>query len=86
MSAGTGRQNIIILFWKYQFHFWEYINGNQTLILDSHRPFIAVYNMKLLVDLLYKYSMWISQEEGLEQEGGEREQELRHSQRLLQCV
>ncbi len=37
---GTGRQNIIILFWKLQLHFWENINGNQTLILDSHRPFI----------------------------------------------
>ncbi len=23
-----------------QFHFWEYINGNQTFILDYHRPFI----------------------------------------------
>ncbi len=39
MSVETGRQNIIILFWKYQFHFWEYINGNQTFILDSHQPF-----------------------------------------------
>jgi hypothetical protein len=29
-------QNIIILFWKQQFHFWEYINRNQTFILDSH--------------------------------------------------
>jgi hypothetical protein len=41
MSIGSGRQNIIILFWKEQFHFWEYINGNQTFILDSHRPFIC---------------------------------------------
>jgi hypothetical protein len=24
-----------------QFHFWEYINGNQKFILDSHRPFIC---------------------------------------------
>ncbi len=24
-----------------QFHFWEYINGNQTFILDSYQPFIA---------------------------------------------
>jgi hypothetical protein len=24
-----------------QFHFWEYINGNQTFILDSHWPFIC---------------------------------------------
>jgi hypothetical protein len=22
-------------------HFWEYINGNQIFILDSHRPFIC---------------------------------------------
>jgi hypothetical protein len=41
MSVGTGRQNIIILIWKQHFHFWEYINGNQTFILDSHRPFIC---------------------------------------------
>ncbi len=24
-----------------QLHFWEYINRNQTFILDSHRPFIC---------------------------------------------
>ncbi len=24
-----------------QFHFWEYINGNKTFTLDSHRPFIC---------------------------------------------
>ncbi len=24
-----------------EFHFWEYINGNQTFILDFHRPFIC---------------------------------------------
>jgi hypothetical protein len=24
-----------------QFNFWEYINWNQTFILDSHRPFIC---------------------------------------------
>jgi hypothetical protein len=24
-----------------QFHFWEYINGNQTFMFDSHRPFIC---------------------------------------------
>ncbi len=37
-------ENIIILFWKYeasQFHFWEYMNGNQTFILDSHQHFIC---------------------------------------------
>ncbi len=41
MSVGLGGQNITILFWKEQFHFWEYINGNQTFILDYHRPFIC---------------------------------------------
>jgi hypothetical protein len=41
MSVGTGKLNIIILFWKYQFHCWKYINDNQTFILDSHRPFIC---------------------------------------------
>ncbi len=41
MSVGTGRQNIIILFWKKQFYFLEYINGNQVFILDSHQPFIC---------------------------------------------
>ncbi len=41
MSVGTGRQNIMIMFWKEQFHFWEYINVNQTFISDSHRPFIC---------------------------------------------
>jgi hypothetical protein len=41
MSVGAGRRNIIIMFWKYQLHFWEYINGNQTLVLDSCRPFIC---------------------------------------------
>ena len=30
MSVGIGRENIIILFWKLQFYFWDYINGNQT--------------------------------------------------------
>ncbi len=27
MSVGTGRQNIIVLFWESQFHFWENLNG-----------------------------------------------------------
>ncbi len=41
MSVGAGKQNFIILFWKQQFHFREYINGNQAFIFDSHRPFIC---------------------------------------------
>jgi hypothetical protein len=42
MSVGIWRPNILILFWEAaQFHFWEHINGNQTFILDSHRPFIC---------------------------------------------
>ncbi len=40
MNVEIGRQNIIILFW--QFHFWEYINRNQTFISDSHRPLICI--------------------------------------------
>ncbi len=40
----TGRRSIIILFGNneaVQFRFWEYINWNQTFILDSCRPFIC---------------------------------------------
>ena len=34
-------------------YFWEYINGNQTFILDSHRPFIcSVCREYLLFHLL----------------------------------
>jgi hypothetical protein len=46
MSVGTGRQSIIILFWKQQFHFLEYINGNKTFILDFHWPFICSVQYK----------------------------------------
>jgi hypothetical protein len=36
-----------------QFHFWEYVIGNQTLILDSHRPFIcSVVLVQYLVNIL----------------------------------
>jgi hypothetical protein len=45
MNVGIGRQNIVILSGNKeaaQSHFWEYINGNQTFILDSHRPSFAV--------------------------------------------
>ncbi len=31
MNVGTGRQNIIILFWKQQFHLWEYISGEPDI-------------------------------------------------------
>ncbi len=48
MSVGIGRQNIIIMFWKEQFHFCEYINGNQTFVLDSLWPFICSVPSDLL--------------------------------------
>ncbi len=44
MNVEIERQNIIIFFGNNkaaQFHFWEYMNQNQTFILDSHRPFIC---------------------------------------------
>jgi hypothetical protein len=48
MSVGIVRQNITynsILELRRlhiaQLPFWECINGNQTFILDSHRPFIC---------------------------------------------
>jgi hypothetical protein len=50
MSVGTGRQNIIIMFGNYQFHFWEYIKGNETFVLDFHRPFICSVLLGLVVD------------------------------------
>jgi hypothetical protein len=57
MNVEIGIQNIIILFWKYcneavQFHFWEYINQNQALILDFHWPFFSrVYVLGLRTDV-----------------------------------
>ncbi len=45
MSVVIGRQNICFenkeAAHKAQFHLWEYINGNQTFILDAHQPFIC---------------------------------------------
>jgi hypothetical protein len=44
MRVGFGRQNIIICFGNNeaeQFHFWEYINGNQTFILVFYWPFVC---------------------------------------------
>ncbi len=35
-----------------EFHFWEYINGNQTFILDFHRPFICNATIKNRVHTL----------------------------------
>jgi hypothetical protein len=32
---------------RYSFHFWEYVNQNQTFILDSHRPFICSASLRL---------------------------------------
>jgi hypothetical protein len=31
-----------------QIHFWEYINGNQTFILDFHWPFICINPLLLI--------------------------------------
>jgi len=36
---------------EYQFHFWEYINGNQTFILDSHRSFICSVYVNIVCNI-----------------------------------
>jgi hypothetical protein len=47
VNVEIGRQNIIIMFWKYQgceisfLGIHKSINRNQTLLLDSHRPIIC---------------------------------------------
>ncbi len=55
MNLEIGRQNIIILFHNKveQFQLWEYINRNQTYILDSYPPFI--YSVYLLAVLVYRW-------------------------------
>ncbi len=54
MSVGIVRQNIYFYFGNNddaaQFPFWEYINGNQTFILDFHRPFICSVYTGPIVD------------------------------------
>ncbi len=35
-----------------RFHFWEYINGNPTFILDSHWPFICSVPLNLFLKSL----------------------------------
>jgi hypothetical protein len=46
VNVEIGRQKIIILFFgnnqAAQFYFWEYINWNQTSILDSHQPAFCI--------------------------------------------
>jgi hypothetical protein len=63
----TGRQNIVILFWKLTVSFLgiHTVNGNQTFILDSHRPFICgvvegdmlhlVSITRLLITFLFRF-------------------------------
>jgi len=41
-----------------QLHFWEYINRNQTFILDSHRPFI--WSVLLEITHLFCYDSDVS--------------------------
>ncbi len=45
MSVGTGRQNIIILFWKQWFHFWEYM-GTRPLYCIFTGPSFAAHEFE----------------------------------------
>ncbi len=46
-----------------QFHFWEYIDWNQTSIMDSHQPFICSAGIK--VKLLFCLGLGLSPLPGL---------------------
>ena len=34
-----------------QFHFWEYINRNQTIVLDSHQPYICSADLQTFLTI-----------------------------------
>ncbi len=55
LSKIYGRLNVIILFGNKeaaQFHFWEHINGSETFILDSYRPFICSAALSLMLSVI----------------------------------
>jgi hypothetical protein len=69
MSVGIGRQNIIICFGNneaaQQFYFREYINENQTFILDSHTgPSFAVWYILYDNMSIPTYSLSLSERGG----------------------